>query len=115
VEPGGRHLLARRAALDIAISTPEALFIVVLASLTSLIPAASGHAGTFEAAAVFGLHALDVNRSAAVSYVLLIRLVLFGPVTLAGLVLLAARFGDLSTLRLRQRGEVRADPIDDVA
>ncbi len=94
--------------LDITMTIPEALFIVVLTSLTSLIPAAPGYVGTFEAAAVFGLHALDVTGSDAVSYVLLIRLVLFGPVTLAGLILLAVRFGGLGSLRARRDAPAQA-------
>lgn len=88
--------------LDITMSVPEALFIVVLTSLTSLIPAAPGYVGTFEAAAVFGLTALDIDGSQAVSFVLLIRLVLFGPVTVAGLILLTVRFGGLGSLKLRR-------------
>lgn len=94
------------ASLSIDISVPEALFLVVLTSVTSLIPAAPGYIGTFEASAAFGLHAMDVTGSAAVSYVVLIRLVLFAPVTLVGLALLAYRFGGLGALHQSLRAQI---------
>ena len=46
-----------------------------------------------------GLHRLGATGSAAVSYVILIRFVLYVPITLVGLVVLVTRYGGWSRLR----------------
>jgi hypothetical protein len=61
--------------------------------------------GTFDAAVVFGLKALGVTGGVAVSYALLVRFVLFVPITAVGLGLLVARYGGLRQLRRRQQPE----------
>jgi hypothetical protein len=81
----------------------EALFLDVLASFFALVPAAPGYVGTFDAAVLFGLKALDVANRAAVGFALLVRFVLFVPITAAGLVLMLVRYGGLALLR--RRGE----------
>ena len=65
----------------------------------SLIPAGPGFAGTFDGAVLFVLKALNVSGSAALSCVVLYRLVIFGPITAVGLVLLVRRHGGLRMLR----------------
>ena len=52
-------------ALDVSLSWAEAFATVVLASFFSLIPAAPGFVGTFDAAVIFGLKAANVTGSAA--------------------------------------------------
>ena len=51
------------------------LFLLVLAAFFSLVPAAPGYVGTFDAAVIFGLRALDVVGGQAVAYALLVRFV----------------------------------------
>ena len=68
--------------LDLPIEWIDGLFLVVLTSFFALIPAGPAYAGTFDAAAVFGLKALDVTGGAALSFALLVRAVLFIPITL---------------------------------
>jgi uncharacterized membrane protein YbhN (UPF0104 family) len=75
----------------------DALYLVALTNLVALIPAAPGYVGTFDAAVVFGVKALTGVGGA--TYVLALRLVLFVPITLAGLALLIVRHGGLATLR----------------
>jgi uncharacterized membrane protein YbhN (UPF0104 family) len=55
--------------------------------------------GTFDAAVIFGFKAIGYTGSAAVSYLLLLRFLLFVPITLVGLVVLVARYGGWSRLR----------------
>jgi uncharacterized membrane protein YbhN (UPF0104 family) len=97
--------------LTLDISLTEACFVLVLTSFFSLIPAAPGYVGTFEAAILFALGALDVHGGQAFAYALLVRFVLFFPVTVAGLGLLVVRYGGLRHLRqLRRSEEARTAP-----
>jgi glycosyltransferase 2 family protein len=84
--------------LQLGITPVEALFLVVLTSFVSIIPSAPGYVGTFEAAVVFGLHAIGIEGGQAVAYALLIRFLLYVPITAVGLVLLLVRYGGLPRL-----------------
>jgi glycosyltransferase 2 family protein len=77
-------------------------FLVVLSSFFALIPAAPGYVGTFDAAVVFGLKALHVGGGPAVAFAILVRGVLFVPVTLAGLTLFVARYGGVQVTSRRR-------------
>jgi len=83
------------ASIGLSISVLESTLVVVLASFFALIPAAPGYVGTYDAAVLFALHAMDVPGSSAIGAALLFRLVIFVPVTIAGLVLMVARYGGL--------------------
>jgi glycosyltransferase 2 family protein len=90
-------LVAQSLELDVTI--PEGLFLLVLTAFFSLIPAAPGYVGTFDAAVVFGLKAVGVVGGQAVAFALLVRFVLFVPITAVGLMLLVTRYGGLRQLR----------------
>jgi len=90
-------------ALDIPLGIGEGLVVVVLASLSALIPAGPGYVGTYDAAALFALHQVDVRKGAAVSCVLLFRFVVFVPITVAGLILMIGRYGGLRGALRRER------------
>jgi glycosyltransferase 2 family protein len=77
----------------------EGCYIVALASVFALIPSGPGYAGTQDAAAVTGILALGGTHSQAVTYLILVRFVIAVPITIAGLTLLAARYGGLRRLR----------------
>jgi uncharacterized membrane protein YbhN (UPF0104 family) len=87
--------------LHLGFTPVEALFLVVLTSFVAIIPSGPGYIGTFEAAVVFGLHALDITGGQAVAFALLIRFVLYVPITFAGLGLMLGRYGGLPRLRIR--------------
>jgi uncharacterized membrane protein YbhN (UPF0104 family) len=89
--------VAQAAGLDV--SPMESLYLVALTNLFAMLPAAPGYVGTFDAAVIFGVKAIGTAGSAAVSYLLLLRFVLFVPITLVGLVVLLVRYGGLSRLR----------------
>jgi uncharacterized membrane protein YbhN (UPF0104 family) len=88
--------------LSLEVSLIEAAFVLVLTSFFSLIPAAPGYVGTFEAAVLFGLGALSVPHGDGVAYALLLRFVLFFPITVVGLILLISRYGGLHQLTRRR-------------
>lgn len=89
--------------LELPVAFLEALFLVVLTSFFLSVPAAPGYLGTFDAALIFGLKALDIQGGEAVAFVLLARFVLFVPITAAGLVLMLTRYGGLSQLSARRK------------
>lgn len=87
--------------LQLHINPVEGLFLVVLTSFFSLIPAGPGYVGTFDAALLFGLGALSIHGGTAVGFGLLARFVLFVPITVAGLLLMLVHYGGLRGLHAR--------------
>ena len=92
-------------ALGLDLSLLEGVFLVVLSSFFALIPAAPAYAGTFDAAIVFGLKALDIAGGAALSFAILVRAVLFVPITVAGLILVVVRYGGWRAVRAAEHQE----------
>jgi glycosyltransferase 2 family protein len=97
--------LAVARAIDLNISVSGALYLVALTNFVAALPAAPGSIGTFDAAVAFGAKALGATGSAAVSYVILLRFVLYVPITIVGLVVLVTRYGGWSRLRSAARLE----------
>jgi glycosyltransferase 2 family protein len=87
--------------LGVHLDPLDALFVMVLASFFAIIPAAPGAVGTFDGAVLLGLGAGGVPGGQAVAFALLIRFVIYVPITLLGLAFLIARYGGLATLRRR--------------
>lgn len=92
-------------AVELHISGMGALYLVALTNLFAMLPAAPGYVGTFDAAVVFGVKAIGGTGSVAFSYLILLRFVLFVPITLVGLVLLVVRYGGWARLRALTRVE----------
>jgi glycosyltransferase 2 family protein len=95
---GGVYLAVAKA-IDLDISVSGALYLVALTNFVSALPAAPGSIGTFDAAVAFGAKALGATGSAAVTYLLLLRFVLYVPVTVVGLIVLVTRYGGWARLR----------------
>ncbi len=91
------------AAADLNMTLVEGLYLVALASVFSLIPSGPAYAGTQDAAAIIGIKAIGGSSALASTYLILLRFVLQVPITLAGLVLLAARYGGLGKLQRATR------------
>jgi glycosyltransferase 2 family protein len=87
------------AAAGFVMNPIEGCYIVALASVFALIPSGPGYAGTQDAAAITGILALGGTDSQAVTYLILVRFVIAVPITVAGLGLMAARYGGLRRLR----------------
>jgi uncharacterized membrane protein YbhN (UPF0104 family) len=86
-------------AVGLGVSFDGAVFIMVVANFVSLIPAGPGYVGTFDAAVLFAARKLGEAKSAAFSFLLLLRFVLFIPITVTGLILLVARYGGFAGYR----------------
>ncbi len=95
---GGVYLAVARA-IDLHISSSGAMYLVALTNFVAALPAAPGSIGTFDAAVAFGAKALGASGSVAVTYLLLLRFVLYVPITIVGLVVLVTRYGGWARLR----------------
>jgi glycosyltransferase 2 family protein len=96
-------------AVDMNISMGGALYLVALTNFVAALPAAPGSLGTFDAAVAWGSHRLGATGSVAVSYVILIRFVLYVPITVVGLIVLVTRYGGWSRLRSATREGARLE------
>ena len=79
-------------AAGLHVSALEALYLLALASLFVFVPAGPGNLGTLDAAVLFGARAIGRRSSAALSFLILLRLVLIVPITAVGLGFLVARY-----------------------
>jgi uncharacterized membrane protein YbhN (UPF0104 family) len=95
-------LVAR--SVGLSIDGLEAAYLVGLVGVSLLIPAGPGHAGTLDAAVLFGARAVGASGSQSVSFLLMLRFVLMAPTTLAGLVILVTRYG-LGPVAAERRAE----------
>ncbi|MEJ7798093.1 MAG: lysylphosphatidylglycerol synthase transmembrane domain-containing protein [Solirubrobacteraceae bacterium] len=101
LEWGAWLLTAQAVGLDLAVL--DVGYLMGLAAVFVLVPSGPGYVGTFDAALIFGLHALGRSGTASLSYLLLLRFVIAVPITLLGLVALAARFGGIARMRAAVR------------
>ena len=85
-------------AADLGVSVVGALYLLALSSMLVLIPAGPGYAGTMDAAIILGSKALGKSSSAALTYLILLRFVLMIPITVAGLILGATRYGGVGRM-----------------
>ena len=76
--------LVTASAVGLELGLAEALYVVALTNLFALLPAAPGYAGTFDAAVVFAVGSLGHDGATALAYLLMLRFVLFVPITLVG-------------------------------
>ena len=90
-------LTADAIGLDLALL--EVGYLMGLASVFALVPSGPGYVGTFDAAVVFGVRALEHTGAQALSYVLLLRFVVTVPITLIGFAVLFFGYGGLGRVR----------------
>jgi uncharacterized membrane protein YbhN (UPF0104 family) len=76
-------------AVGIHLGVVGALYVMALTNLSALVPAAPGYVGTFDAAVLLALRSL---HQPALGYLLVLRFVLFVPITVAGLAVFLARY-----------------------
>jgi uncharacterized membrane protein YbhN (UPF0104 family) len=95
------------AAANTGMSVLDGFYVLALTSMFALIPSGPGYAGTVDAATVIGVKA--VGGTNATAYLVLVRFVVFVPITIVGLVVAIARYGGRRALRLaRSEPEVTA-------
>ena len=87
--------------LELPVNYVEGTYLVVLASIVAMVPAAPGYLGTVDAAIIFGLGAIGIRSGQALSFAILVRFVIFVPITAVGLLLMLFRYGGLGRLRMR--------------
>ncbi|HZP73604.1 MAG TPA: lysylphosphatidylglycerol synthase transmembrane domain-containing protein [Gaiellaceae bacterium] len=75
-------------AVGIRLGVTGGLYVMALTNLSALVPAAPGYVGTFDAAVLLALRSLGLP---ALGYLLVLRFVLFVPITVAGFAVLVAR------------------------
>jgi glycosyltransferase 2 family protein len=86
------------------LSLLDGLYIMALANLVALVPAAPGYVGTFDAAVILGVRLVaGGTHAAALAYAVVVRFVLFVPITVVGLAALVARYGGLRRLSIALR------------
>ena len=95
----GAVYLAVARAVELDISATGALYLVALTNFAAALPAAPGSIGTFDAAVAFGARALGGSGAIVISYLLLLRFVLYVPITIVGLAVLVVRYGGWARLR----------------
>lgn len=92
-------------AVGLGLGFVRSVEIVAVVNVVAILPAAPASLGTFDAAVLFATRGL-ASGGVSLIYVLALRLVLFVPITLVGLVVLVTRYGGLGRLRA-----LRALPI----
>lgn len=93
IEAGVYTAVANAVSLDISLT--GSMYLVVLTNLFALLPAAPGYVGTFDFAVIFGVKALGGASSLTQTYLILLRFILFVPITIVGFGLLVFRYGGL--------------------
>jgi uncharacterized membrane protein YbhN (UPF0104 family) len=99
------------AVAGVHLSLLDGLYIMALANMIALVPAAPGYIGTFDAAVLLGVRLVaGGTHAAALAYAVVVRFVLFVPITLVGLVALVVRYGGLRRVSVALRRPVAAVP-----
>jgi uncharacterized membrane protein YbhN (UPF0104 family) len=75
--------------VGIHLGATGALYVMALTNLSAVVPAAPGYVGTFDAAVLLALRSL---HQPALGYLLVLRFVLFVPVTIAGFAVFIGRY-----------------------
>lgn len=83
----GVYLVAGRA-IGVQLGAADALYVVSLTNLSAAVPAAPGYVGTYDAAVLLALRSL---HKPALGYLLVLRFILFVPITVVGFVLFLLR------------------------
>ena len=97
------------AVAGVHLSLMDGLYIMALANLVALVPAAPGYVGTFDAAVILAVRLVaGGTHAAALAYAVVVRFVLFVPITVVGLVALIARYGGVRRLSVALR---RPEPV----
>lgn len=76
-------------AVGLRLGATGALYVMALTNLSSMVPAAPGYVGTFDAAVLIALRSL---HKPALGYLLVLRFVLFVPVTVVGFAIFLSRY-----------------------
>lgn len=99
-------------ALSLHLGLTGGLSVVAFTNVAALVPAAPGYLGTYDAAVIFAVKAVTGVASGSgivTSYLIVLRFVLFVPITLVGFIVMLTRYGGLARLRAARRAEATAE------
>ncbi|HEU4700436.1 MAG TPA: lysylphosphatidylglycerol synthase transmembrane domain-containing protein [Gemmatimonadales bacterium] len=92
-------------ALGVRVPPLAPWFALATGTLATLLPSSPGYVGTFDYFAMLGLRAYGAGATGAAAFALLVHLLLWAPVTLAGALLLLRPRGRLALARGRHAAE----------
>ena len=99
--------------VNISLGLKGALGVVAFTNLAALIPGAPGNAGTYDAAVIWSTRQLSTaTKSQALGYDLMLRFIVFVPISIVGMTLLFVRYGGLERLKAA-RAAATGDEADD--
>jgi uncharacterized protein (TIRG00374 family) len=93
------YLISARS-VGVSLGWIDCVYVMCFSNVAGMVPAGPGYVGTFDGAVVIALGVAGIVGGAAVSVLVMLRFVLFLPVTIVGLGLLLARHGGWSQYRL---------------
>jgi uncharacterized membrane protein YbhN (UPF0104 family) len=92
------YMLCAHAA-GIKLNIGSAAYVLSTAAMFTMIPSGPGFVGTMDAALAFSLRVLNEPHNSIGPYILIVRFVIFIPITIIGGLLLVLRYGGLPALR----------------
>lgn len=111
--------------VGIHLGVTGSMSVVAFANLAALIPAAPGSIGTWDAAVAVATRAVTKTKVNPLSFILLLRFVVYVPITVVGMALLFLRYGGLARLKAARAaassdadgevgGSAQAEPVEPV-
>jgi len=99
--------------VNISLGLKGALGVVAFTNLAALIPGAPGNAGTYDAAVIWSTRQLSTaSKSQALGYDLMLRFIVFVPISIIGMTLLFVRYGGLERLKAARAAASRDQAAD---
>jgi len=94
--------------VGIHLGVTGSMSVVAFANLAALIPAAPGSIGTWDAAVAVATRAVTKTKVNPLSFIVLLRFVVYVPITVVGMALLFLRYGGLARIKAA-RAAARSD------
>jgi uncharacterized membrane protein YbhN (UPF0104 family) len=98
------YILCAKAA-TITLTPGQAVYILSTAAMFTLIPSGPGFAGTMDAAILYTMTRLHVSKALIAPFVIILRVVVFIPITILGGLLLVTRYGGFAALKAAQSAQ----------
>jgi uncharacterized membrane protein YbhN (UPF0104 family) len=98
------YLIAAHA-VGVSLNLGSAAYVLSTAAMFTLIPSGPGFVGTMDSALAFTLRVLEEPKNAVFPYIVVVRFIVFIPVTIIGGILLAARYGGFAAIKAARRAQ----------
>ena len=100
----GTMWTALAGAADLGLDVLDGPYMLALVGMFLLVPSGPGYAGTVDAATIIAVKAVGGSDEGAVAFLILMRFVVFVPITVAGLIIGVSRYGGFRRLRREPAG-----------